>query len=165
MLVPLPAQAGLVDANMATIRQIEIEHFRGIRSLRWNPAPGVSCLIGPGDSCKSTVLDAIDLCLGARRSVTFSDADFYNLDVSRSLAISLTLGDLEDHLKSFDTYGEFLRGFRAADGVLEDEPGENLETVLTMRLVVGAYLEPTWPLYSIRARRSVPVRQSRVPHT
>lgn len=136
---------------MATIRQIEIEHFRGIRALRWNPAPGVNCLIGPGDSSKSTVLDAIDLCLGARRNVTFTDADFYNLDVSRPLIIGLTLGDLDDHLKSMDTYGEFLRGFRAADGAVEDEPGEGLETVLTLRMMVGADLEPAWSLYSVRS--------------
>jgi hypothetical protein len=139
---------------MATIRQIEIEHFRGIRALRWNPAPGVNCLIGAGDSCKSTVLDAIDLCLGARRNVQFTDADFHNLDVNRPLLIALTLGDLDDHLKSLDVYADFLRGFRAADGVLEDEPGVGLETVLTLRLVVGSDLEPTWSLYSIRSAAS-----------
>ena len=29
------------------------------------PAPGINCLIGPGDIGKSTLLDAIDLCMGA----------------------------------------------------------------------------------------------------
>ncbi|MBB3394208.1 MULTISPECIES: AAA family ATPase [unclassified Rhizobium] len=53
---------------MATIRTIEIENFRGIKKLQWHPKPGVNCLIGPGDSGKSTILDAIDLCLGATRS-------------------------------------------------------------------------------------------------
>lgn len=33
------------------------------------PAYGVNCLIGPGDSGKSTIFDAIDLCMGARRTV------------------------------------------------------------------------------------------------
>ena len=33
--------------------------------------------LGPGDSGKSSILDAIDLCLGARRTVGFADTDFY----------------------------------------------------------------------------------------
>ncbi len=47
----------------------------------WYPAPGINCLIGPGDSGKSSILDAIDLCLGARRNIQFTDADFHLLDV------------------------------------------------------------------------------------
>jgi len=54
---------------MARIRKVEIRNFRSIRALDWLPSPGINCLIGPGDSGKSTILDAIDLCLGARRSV------------------------------------------------------------------------------------------------
>src|SRR5207245_6413 len=73
--------------GMAKIRKIEIQHFRCIQSLRWLPAEGISCLIGPGDSGKSTVLDAIDLCLGARRSAQLSDADFFNLDATKPISI------------------------------------------------------------------------------
>jgi hypothetical protein len=68
-------------ARVARIRQIDIRNFRGIASLSWDPSPGINCLIGPGDSGKSTVLDAIDLCLGARRNVQFSDSDFHQLDI------------------------------------------------------------------------------------
>ncbi|MDQ7976109.1 ATP-binding protein [Paraburkholderia sp. SARCC-3016] len=59
---------------MTRIRKIEILNFRGIQRMDWCPAPGINCLIGPGDSGKSTVLDAVDLCLGARRNVQFSAA-------------------------------------------------------------------------------------------
>lgn len=62
---------------MARIRRVEIAGFRGIKNLSWCPNPGISCLVGPGDSGKSTILDAIDLCLGARRNAQFSDTDFY----------------------------------------------------------------------------------------
>ena len=86
---------------MARIRKIEIANFRGIRSLTWLPAPGINCLIGPGDNGKSTVLDAIDLCLGARRNAQFSDADFFNLVVKQPINISLTIGALDDALKNF----------------------------------------------------------------
>lgn len=137
---------------MARIRKIEIANFRGICSLTWLPAPGINCLIGPGDSGKSTILDAIDLCLGARRNAQFTDADFFNLDVERPINISLTIGALDDALKNFETYGLFLRGFRAETGEVEDEPEKDLETVLTLNLIVLSDLDPIWTLFSDRAQ-------------
>jgi hypothetical protein len=53
---------------MARIRHVQIENFRCIQHLVWVPSPGINCLIGPGDSGKSSILDAIDYCLGARRA-------------------------------------------------------------------------------------------------
>jgi hypothetical protein len=44
---------------MARIRKIEIQNFRGIKELVWLPSAGINCLIGPGDSGKSSILDAI----------------------------------------------------------------------------------------------------------
>lgn len=136
---------------MATIRKIEILNFRAIRSFMWDPLPGINCLIGPGDSGKSTVLDAIDLCLGARRGGSFTDADFFNLEVQLPISIRLTLGDLDDKLRSYEAFADYLRGYRRADGILEDEPAMGLETVLTLSLEVGSDLEPLWRLYSERA--------------
>jgi predicted ATP-dependent endonuclease of OLD family len=46
---------------MALIRHIRIQNFRGIHKFDWFPSDRVNCLIGPGDSGKTTVLDAIDL--------------------------------------------------------------------------------------------------------
>ena len=66
---------------MTLIRVLEIENLRAIKKLRWLPGPGLNCLIGPGDSGKSTILNAIDLCLGARRSLSFTDADFHGIDL------------------------------------------------------------------------------------
>lgn len=136
---------------MARIRHIEVTNFRGISSLVWYPRPGINCLIGPGDSGKSTILDAIDLCLGARRAVQFSDSDFYQLDVEKPISISVTVGELSDALKSMDAYGLYLRGYDAALGIVEDEPGETVETVLTVNLTIGGDLEPVWSLVSKRA--------------
>src|SRR5438128_2950103 len=107
---------------MARIRKVEIEHFRGIGHLEWNPAPGITCLIGPCDSGKSTVLDAIDLCLGARSNIQFTDVDFHQLDVNVPINISLTVGELDQGLKNLDAYGMYLRSFDAASGEVQDEP-------------------------------------------
>lgn len=90
---------------MSRIRKLEIENFRGIKTLSWLPSNGINCLIGSGDSGKSTVLDAIDYCLGARRNLQITDVDFHNLDVDEPIQITLTIGALDDPLKSMDSYG------------------------------------------------------------
>ena len=136
---------------MARIRRIEIANFRGIQRLAWCPAPGINCLIGPGDSGKSTVLDAIDLCLGARRNVQFSDADFFDLDITNPISITLTLGDLDDAMRTLEGFGAFLRGFHPTTGVVEDEPTVGAEVVLCLNLIVASDLEPSWTLVSERA--------------
>lgn len=133
------------------IRRVEIRHFRGIDNLEWCPASGINCIIGPGDSCKSSVLDALDYCLGARRSVQFTDADFHGLAVETPISVSVTIGELDDELKSFDAYGMYLRGYNVETEQVEDEPSIGLETVLTIQLTVAGDLEPNWSLYSERA--------------
>jgi putative ATP-dependent endonuclease of OLD family len=136
---------------MSRIRAVEIKHFRGIKELTWYPSPGINCLIGPGDSGKSTILDAIDFCLGARRNIQFTDADFYLLDVDTPITVTVTLGELHDALKNLDAYGMFVRSFDPATGKIEDEPEKDGETVLTLRLTVASDLEPSWTLVSERA--------------
>jgi len=136
---------------MAKIRKIEIKNFRSIKSLTWLPLPGVNCLIGPGDIGKSTILDAIDLCLGARRSISISDADFHSLDIGCAISITLTLGDLEDSLKSIEAYGIYFQAFNSETGEVLEEPKRGLETVLNLNLTINDDLEPEWSLVSGRA--------------
>lgn len=136
---------------MTHIRKVAIRNFRSLRSLDWRPSAGINCLIGPGDSGKSSILDAIDICMGARRNVQLSDTDFFNLDVTQPISISLTLGSLPDALKSFKAYGDYLHAYDPATGEIEDEPRHGLETVLTLRLQVESDLEPVWRLVSERA--------------
>ena len=136
---------------MTTIRQIEIRNFRGIAELIWCPSPGLNCLIGPGDSGKSTILIAIDYTLGARRNISFSDADFCRANVNAPIEITVTLGDLPEDLLNLDRYGYFHRGFDANTARLYDEPQSNLETVISVKLIVRSDLQPEWGLFSIRA--------------
>lgn len=143
---------------MPRVRKIEIRNFRSIRALDWCPVEGVNCLIGTGDSGKSTILHAIDLCLGARRNLAVADTDFFGLEVSQDISIALTLGALPDVLMNIESYGDCLRGFDAASGSIEDEPRKGLETVITVKLVVRADLEPVWSLYSDRTAVSDPPR-------
>lgn len=144
---------------MACIRWIVIQNFRGIKQLSWQPSPGVNCLIGPGDSSKSTVLDAIDLCLGARRNVPFSDTDFHRMDTTCPINIHAIVGDLPDELLSIDSYGIFLKGYDASKGELYDEPQAHLEPVLQVSLTVESDLEPSWTIHSERSAAEGIVRQ------
>ena len=143
---------------MSRIRKIEIRNFRCIRQLDWMPSAGINCLIGHGDSGKSTVIDAIELCLGARRNVQFTDTDFYKMDVSKPIEITVTIGELNATLKNLDTYGLYLRQFNGKTGELLPEPEVGAETVLSLRLTVRDDLEPSWTLYSERAEAQCQTR-------
>lgn len=136
---------------MSQIRHIEIKNFRVIKHLAWAPNPGLNCLIGAGDSGKSTILEAIDLALGARRSYSFSDADFNGLNTDAPIEIFVTLGRLAPDLLNYEKYGKFLRVFDLQNKILYDEPANGHETVITIRLVVDKDLNPDWLLYSDRA--------------
>ena len=105
------------------IVQIEIRNFRGIRKLDWNPLPGMNCLIGPGDSTKTTILDAIDLALNPRTNYLADDTHFYNLDLTTSATVTVTLVDMPPDFYSDRRYGLHLRGWndelrgKVGDGV------------------------------------------------
>jgi putative ATP-dependent endonuclease of OLD family len=136
---------------MARIRKVEIKNFRGINQCDWLPSSGINCLIGPGDSCKSTILDAIEFCIGARRTLQITDADFHELDVERPIEVTVTIGELADALKSIEAYGLYLRSFDIETGDVDDEPEVNNETVLSVKLTISSDLEPVWTLISERA--------------
>ena len=94
------------------VRHLSIKNFRGIKELSWHPGPGINCLIGPGDSGKSTILDAIDLLLTARRTATFSDVDFHDLIVAEP-----QLGkDVHDREGEAGDHVTAVEGVAGADG-------------------------------------------------
>jgi len=129
---------------------IEIENFRGIKVLQWAPSSGVNCLIGPGDSTKTTVLDAVELCLNPRSYISPDDCDFFDLDVKNPIRITVTLGSLPLEFKADNRYGLHLRGWNAQAGNLEDEPGPGLEDVLSIALVIDESLEARWSIFNER---------------
>ncbi|MGT2476501.1 ATP-dependent nuclease [Paraburkholderia terrae] len=124
------------------IRQLKVTNFRGIASLDWCPGLSFCCLIGPGDSCKSTVLDAIEAALSSRW-LSFTEADFIGGDTTKTIAIEVTVGELSRALKSDERFGLYIRGW-SAEGAIRDEADDGDEPVLTVRLTVDATLEPAW---------------------
>lgn len=138
------------------LRQVQIERFRGIKWLDWNVGGGFVCLIGPGDSTKTTILDAIELALSPRWNVTFDDADFYEAKTNEPISITVTVGDLPDELKSDAKFGLLARGWSPA-GECHDEPQNGDQLILSIRLQVGASLEPSWTVINDRESEGRPI--------
>lgn len=74
-------------SNVALIRRLTIERFRGIKSLRWNPADGMNVILGGGDAGKTTVLEAIALLLSPSNSLVLSEADYWQRDTDAEFVI------------------------------------------------------------------------------
>ena len=125
------------------IKSLKVRHFRGINCLDWDIAGRFVSLIGPGDSTKTTVLEAVELALTPRRNVSFDDADFYNADTNNPILIEVTVGEAPTDLLSEAKFGYLIKGWDSKTGV-RDEPMENDEPLLTIQLSVDKTLEPSW---------------------
>ncbi|SDO40473.1 AAA domain-containing protein, putative AbiEii toxin, Type IV TA system [Sulfitobacter litoralis] len=127
------------------IRQLAIRNFRGIQKFDWViPEAQILCLIGRGDSRKSTLLEAIRRLFHPHWNLSFDDADFYQCNPEHLVVIEAVLGDLSDSFKDLEKYGHWLCGWNAATGTRAADPGEGLEDALRVRLAVGDDLEPAW---------------------
>lgn len=142
------------------IRKIKIKNFRGVKELDWNlPNANIFCLIGKGDSSKSTILEAVRYAFHPQWNLTFSDSDFHQCKVADSIIIEVTIGELTEEFCSLNKYGHHLRGWDTATLKLTDEPEDHLESVLTVRLTVDKDLEPKWVVISDRNPDGVPFKQ------
>lgn len=142
------------------IRKITIKNFRGIKELDWNlPVAEIFCLIGKGDSSKSTILEALRYAFYPQWNPTFTDADFYQCKVENSIVVEVTIGDLSPEFCSDQKYGHHQRGWDKATLKLSDEADDHLESVLTVRLTVGKELEPKWIVFTDRTPEGVPFKQ------
>ena len=116
------------------IAQIEIRNFRGIATMDWSPEAGLNCLIGPGDSTKTTILDAIELVLNPRSNFIGDDADFHNQNHNLPVTITLALVQIPEDFCTDARYGLHLRGWDSANKAVVDEPGPGLEEALSIRV-------------------------------
>ena len=129
---------------MARIHELKINNFRGIKSLavKFNNKKFI-CLLGRGDSGKTTMLDAISYVLSPNWNLSFYDSDFFEGNVNNSIEIEVSLLDLPEKLISEDKYGLYIRGLDN-NSVIQDELHNDYEKILTMKLEVKKDLEPQW---------------------
>lgn len=96
------------------IRNVTIKNFRGVKELDWSlSTANIFCLIGKGDSSKSTILEAIRNVFYPQWNLVLSDSDFYQCKVENAIVIEVTIGDLVEELCSLNKYGYSLRGWDA----------------------------------------------------
>ena len=64
---------------MARLEHLCINHFRGIEKFEQWFGNGITCIIGRGDSGKSTILDAIAYLFSQSWTIRLNDSDFKRL--------------------------------------------------------------------------------------
>lgn len=130
------------------VRHIEIRNFRGIRSLSWHVKGDFCCIIGPGDTCKTTILTAIDYALSPRISLSFEDSDFFAQDVDQDIVIQVTLTQWDETLPAIakffqeSKFAQYKCGLDDSGPLVEPRP--NGAAAVSVSLRVDRSLEPKW---------------------
>ena len=141
------------------IRHISIRNFRGIRELDWAvPDAKIVCLIGRGDSTKSTILEALRRVFHPQWNLSFDDADFHLCNPENSIKIEAVLGDLPEVFRDLGKYGHWLCGWNAETLARTDDPGNGAEDALRVRLTVADDLEPSWSVIKNDEDEGVPFK-------
>jgi putative ATP-dependent endonuclease of OLD family len=105
-------------------------------------------LIGPGDSCKTTILTALDYALSPRTALAFDDSDFFGQDVDQDIVIQVTLSDWDEgvpdvkQLFQESKFAQYKCGLTTTGPVAEPLPDGT--AALSVSLRVDKSLEPKW---------------------
>lgn len=128
---------------MARIHELKIENFRGIKKFSEKIGKDFICLLGCGDSGKTTILDAVSFVLSPSYYLSIYDSDFHNGDTSSLIKIEVSLIDIPEKFINEEKYGLYIRGLDS-DGEIQDELQHDHEKVLTIKLEIEKNLEPQW---------------------
>lgn len=134
------------------LTNITIKNFRGVKksSVIFPLDSRVVCLIGAGDSGKSTLLTAIEWALWPSWNLNATDTDFFNCDTSAPIEITVSITELPKALKQADKYGLYLRDFTKSFLGGDDEPTDTGTTIITIQLTIDETLEPKWNVITNR---------------
>ena len=126
------------------LKHVSIKNFRGIKQadLTFPDEQRLVCLIGPGDSTKSTILTAIHYALWPSWNLSVSSSDFYDCNTDEQICIEVSFDEFPDSFLKEQKYGLYLRGSWNAEA---DEPTET-NCFLTARLIINDSFEPQWSI-------------------
>ena len=146
---------------MASLHHLRIQHFRGIESFEHTFKTGITCIIGRGDSGKTTIIDAIALVFSQSWSVHLNDSDFYMCNTALPIVIEGTVVDVPDEL--IIQYDNHLRGVSKDGSIIDDMESEesrdeNTKLALTIQMKVTKDLEPTWSIVSYHGMEPSPIK-------
>ncbi|MFO0750338.1 MAG: AAA family ATPase [Myxococcota bacterium] len=127
------------------LRRLEIENFRGIVRLDWRHIGETTALVGPGDSCKSTVLDAIERVLSPRWNFAFDDSDFHSLETKDPIRICATVTEGPKAFVKETRFGIAIQAL-TAEGTTAAATKQTDKNAFAwvIELRVDASLEPQW---------------------
>ncbi|MDX6609318.1 MAG: putative ATP-dependent endonuclease of the family [Solirubrobacterales bacterium] len=131
------------DNAPVKIRSVSIQNFRGIKNCEWKLDRRLACLVGPGDSTKTTILEAIGLTLSRSYRPRFGDADFHRCNTEEPIKIEVAVAELPDALIAEQSLGKDRSGI-GPNGSFQHDPQEGTEECLIVRMVVDQTLEPRW---------------------
>jgi predicted ATP-dependent endonuclease of OLD family len=130
------------------IRSLVVKNFRGIKTLEWTPEDdSIICLIGHGDSTKSTILKAIEYVLHPKWNLQLKDTDFYRCNPSENpIEIRIIIGQLPSNEFDSDPFFAKTRSFWNKDTKKLSDSSESTtcESVVSIILKVDESLEPSW---------------------
>lgn len=135
------------------LTNIEIKNFRGIRysAVTFPLQSRIVCLIGAGDSGKTTLLKAIEWVLWPSWTLIVTDNDFYNCDTSNPIEITASITEIPSSLQKDDKYGLYLRDLtKSLRHDVDDEPTDEGTTIMSIRLTIDNTLEPRWEVITNR---------------
>lgn len=140
---------------MPRIYSLKINNYRSIKTFEEVFGDiNCVCIVGRGDSGKTTILEAIKAVLSPAWNLSFSDMDFFELDVNNPIVVEAVVFNLPKELRKINKYGTHCQVIR--DGVLSanialDDQGTSPEQLaLKVRLYVDETLEPQWSVVSDR---------------
>jgi len=141
------------------ILNLKINNFRGIKEFDYSfDDSKIICFVGRGDSCKTTIIQAINFVLYPQRWLNISDYDFYNGNVDDPIRIEATIGNFDNDLfkdlcKDGSSYGGYLYKWNketrvAVDVWNEGKEDEVSDCCLKILFSVDKNLEPLWEVLS-----------------
>ena len=126
------------------IHRVQIENFRRFATADWHLRPGVNCLIGPGDSGKSTLMTAIEYALWPSYALSITDNDFHRGNLEAEIVIRVWVVNPPLILRTDNKHFAHLQGFDGTRVLPDPSEEEDDPTVLQIELRVAGDLEPAW---------------------
>lgn len=131
------------------ITNLEVHNFRGIKNgaASFPNDSRIACIIGAGDSTKSTLLKAIEWAFWPSWNLIVNDTDFYHEDIANPIVIRCTFYEFPNKLMAEDKYGLYLRKPNTElVGEVNDEPTDGGPYCLTIQFTADSSLEPKWEI-------------------
>lgn len=143
---------------MSRIIKLKLKNFRSFEESEFSfKDNNLICLIGRGDSGKSTILDAINFVFSPNWKLNFYDHDFHKGNIAIPFEIEATIINPPQELISEDKFGLYIRGWNGTTLEIDDELKDGLTEALSIKLIVDKDLQPKWYITNNRIQEDLEI--------